>query len=171
MSHEIRTPMHAIIGMGELLREAPAAPQAGPTGTDVKPMRILLVEDNEDNRMLIQSYLKKSPHHVDIAENGVQACTKVRQKEYDVVFMDLQMPEMDGYCATREIRSWEQSQNGPRRKPLPIIALSANGLKEEIELSFQSGCNEHLTKPIKKAAFLEAIERYWTAPIPVQKAG
>ncbi len=119
--------------------------------------RILLVEDSEDNRILIQSYLKKTSHQLDIAENGQIAVEKFSQKEYDIIFMDMHMPVMDGYEATKAIRSLEVSKN---KNKMPIIALTADALKEDAKRSLEVGCDEHLTKPIKKTSFLEAIERY-----------
>ncbi|RMG01224.1 MAG: response regulator [Nitrospirae bacterium] len=124
---------------------------------EVRPLRILLVEDSPDNRLLIQSYLKKTPHTVDIAENGKEAVEKFKAGRYDLVFMDVQMPVMDGYTATREIRKWEKENN---LEPTPIVALTAHALKEEEEKSIQAGCDAHLTKPIKKARLLEAIGEY-----------
>jgi CheY-like chemotaxis protein len=73
---------------------------------------------------------------------------------YDLVLMDMEMPVMDGYTATRQIRAWEREH---RLAPTPIIALSAYALAEEIEKSFAAGCDAHLTKPIKKADLLERI--------------
>jgi hypothetical protein len=76
--------------------------------------------------------------------------------------MDMQMPVMDGYTATREMREWEkeQIQAGLRSSPTPIVALTAHALKEEEQKSLDVGCTVHLTKPIKKALLLETIERY-----------
>ncbi|RMG73825.1 MAG: response regulator [Nitrospirae bacterium] len=127
------------------------------TETDEKPKRILLVEDSPDNRLLIQSYLKKTPHLVDIAENGQQAVEKFKSGSYDLVLMDVEMPVMDGYTATREIRQWEKQRG---LKPTPVVALTAHALKEEEQKSIEAGCDAHLTKPIKKAVLFEAIKEY-----------
>jgi PAS domain S-box-containing protein len=121
------------------------------------PLHILLVDDSADNRLLIQAYLKRSPHIVEIAENGEIAVNKFMAGKYDLVLMDMQMPIKDGYTATREIRQWEKEQGVI---PTPIIALTAYALKEEFDKSLESGCNTHLTKPIKKATLLEAIQQY-----------
>ncbi len=120
-------------------------------------LRILLVEDNQDNRMLITSYLKKTPYQVDIAENGEVAVEKFRASKFDLVFMDVQMPVMDGYTATGLIREWEQD-NG--LVTTPVIALTAHATKEDENKSFRAGCTGHLTKPIKKVRLLEAIRQY-----------
>ena len=118
---------------------------------------MLLVEDSEDNRMLILAYLKRTPHQVEIAENGQIAVDRFTTGEFDLVLMDMQMPVMDGYSATRAIREWEL-QNGLARTP--IIALTAHALFGDAEKSAEAGCDAHLTKPIKKATLLEELERF-----------
>ncbi len=118
---------------------------------------ILLVEDNEDNRLLINAYLKKTTFEIEEAENGQIALDKFRQGEYSLVLMDVQMPVMDGHTATREIRRWEK-ENG--REATPIIALTAHAVKEDMDKSIQAGCNSHLTKPIKKATLLQTIDQF-----------
>jgi len=124
---------------------------------ELPSLRILLVEDNADNRMLIQAFLKKTPYQIDIAENGEIAVAKFKSSRYDLVFMDVQMPVMDGYTATGQIRQWETEQG---QAPTPIVALTAHATKEDEQLSLKAGCSGHLTKPIKKARLLEAIASY-----------
>lgn len=80
-----------------------------------------------------------------------------RAKHYDLVLMDVQMPEMDGHTATRTIREWEKTSN---RKPTPIIALTAHAFQEEIQRSLAAGCSDHLTKPIRKDTLLDAIHKW-----------
>jgi CheY-like chemotaxis protein len=143
------------------LRRAPEQPEApAPVRPQVReeqrPLRILLVDDSADNRLLVEAYLRKCPYQLDLAENGEVAVEKFKAATYDLVLMDMQMPVMDGYNATRTIRQWE-SQSG--LKPTPIIALTAFALKEEVNKSLDTGCNAHLTKPIKKAILLEAITK------------
>ncbi|MEQ8937683.1 MAG: response regulator, partial [Gammaproteobacteria bacterium] len=120
-----------------------------------KSLHILLVEDNPDNRMLIRAYLKKTDHILDEAENGEIALDRFMSKKYDMVFMDIQMPVMDGHEATKRIRAWEQKNN---KEKTPIIALTAHAIKEEIDKCIASGCDSHLGKPVKKATLLEAIQ-------------
>lgn len=122
--------------------------------SDQQSLRILLVEDSSDNRQLMLAYLKKTPYQVDIAENGQIAVEKFTADPYDLVLMDMQMPVMDGYTATRRIREWEQSQSAD---PALIIALTAYALKDDEQKSLDVGCDLHLTKPIKKAQLLETI--------------
>jgi PAS domain S-box-containing protein len=131
--------------------------QAAPVGSE-RSGHILLAEDNEDNRTLILAYLKNSPHQIDLAENGLIALEKFKTEgRYDLVLMDMQMPLMDGYTATREIRKWEAQQ---RAKPTPIVALTAYALKEEAEKCIEAGCNSHVSKPVKKVKLLETVEQY-----------
>ena len=119
--------------------------------------RILLVEDSEDNRMLILAYLKKTRYQIDIAENGEIAVDKFIAGKYDLVLMDMQMPVMDGYTATKKIRESERMQKSTHT---PIIALTAYALKEDAQKSYDAGCTAHLTKPIQKAILLDAIGKY-----------
>ncbi|MBI3592278.1 MAG: response regulator, partial [Nitrospirae bacterium] len=118
---------------------------------------ILLVDDSQDNILLIQSYLKKTPHKIDIAENGEIALEKFKSGSYDIVLMDMQMPVMDGYTAAKAIRKFE-SEKG--HNTTPIIALTAYALKEDTQKSLDAGCTAHLTKPIKKAKLLEVLSEY-----------
>lgn len=116
---------------------------------------ILLVEDNPDNRMLIKAYLKKTEHSLDEAENGEIAVEMYQKNKYDLVFMDVQMPIMDGHQATRLIRQWEEENNKPRTK---IISLTAHAIKEEVDKCLEAGCDSHLSKPIKKDTLLQTID-------------
>jgi signal transduction histidine kinase/CheY-like chemotaxis protein len=123
----------------------------------VRTLNILLVEDSEDNRLLIQSYFKRSLDHLDIAENGEIAVERFKSGRYDLVLMDIEMPVMDGYTATREIRKWER-ENG--KKETPIIALTAHAITKDVQKSLDAGCADHLTKPIRKAKLMETILKY-----------
>jgi PAS domain S-box-containing protein len=128
-----------------------------PAPLDLMPLRILVAEDLEDNREVIRLFLKDRPWTLDFAENGVMAVQRFKAMAYDLVFMDVQMPELDGYDATRMMREWEQAHGRPRT---PIVALTANALQEEIEKSLAAGCDAHMTKPIKKKTLLAAVARY-----------
>jgi CheY-like chemotaxis protein len=119
--------------------------------------RILLVEDSADSRLLIQAFLKKTPYYVDIAENGEKAVQMFTSGKYALVLMDMQMPVMNGWAATRAIRQWERER--PMR-PTPIIALSAYADVKDMQKSLHAGCTAHLTKPVKKMKLLETICKY-----------
>ncbi|MGH7180796.1 MAG: response regulator, partial [Nitrospiraceae bacterium] len=117
--------------------------------------RILLVEDSPDNQLLVRSYLKQTPYHLDIADNGAIALERFRNDYYDLILMDMQMPVMDGYEATRAIRVWEREHDLP---PTQVIALTALALKEDGVKILEAGCNAHMTKPIKKHTLLEVLQ-------------
>jgi len=124
---------------------------------ELTPSHILLVEDNEQNRILIQTFLKKTPYTLDTAENGKIAVEKFKADKFNLVLMDIEMQVMDGYIATKKIRKWEAEN---QVKPTPIIALTAHALVEHRQKSLDAGCSDHLSKPIKKADLLNAIEKY-----------
>jgi CheY-like chemotaxis protein len=136
--------------------ERPAV-QARPVPAGPRSLRILLAEDSQDNVLLIEAYLKASGYTADVARNGEIALEKFITGTYDVVLMDVQMPIMDGYSASRRIRQWEADNNVT---PVPILALTAHALPEEVRKSFDAGCTAHLTKPIRKATLLAAIEEH-----------
>jgi CheY-like chemotaxis protein len=144
-------------------KEAPAHKQPGQAKPAVKqhmiPLNILLVEDHEQIRRLIKSFLNKTPYTLDTAEDGKIAVKKFKAHKYDLVIMDIDMPVMDGYTATREIRKWE-AQN--RKDETPIVVLSAHALTEHRQKSLEVGCNAHLAKPIKKEDLLAAIRQHQT---------
>jgi signal transduction histidine kinase/ligand-binding sensor domain-containing protein len=141
---------------------------AGPTRTPLQPLRILLVEDGPQNRLLMSAYLKDLPDAVDVAENGQEAIDRFAPGRYDVVLMDLHMPVVDGYGATRAIRTIERERRAERT---PIVALTANGMDEDVHNSRLAGCDEHLTKPITKAVLLATLERYRRAAPAAEAAG
>jgi signal transduction histidine kinase/DNA-binding response OmpR family regulator len=125
--------------------------------TAAAAIKILLVDDNPDNRLLVKAYLKKLPYQIDEAENGREAVDKFCKSDYDLVLMDVQMPIMDGHEATRAIRSWESASGISNT---PIISLTAHAIKEEIDKCMAAGCDTHLSKPVKKAALIETIQAY-----------
>jgi CheY-like chemotaxis protein len=139
-------------------RSAPAqsaAPSTDATESSWRPLHILLAEDSRDNRFLIRAYLKNSRARIDEAETGLIAAEKAGAQRYDLILMDIQMPVMDGIEAIRLIRQRER-QDGVDR--VPIIALSASVLENDVHQSLDTGANLHLSKPVKKATLLAAIE-------------
>jgi signal transduction histidine kinase/CheY-like chemotaxis protein/HPt (histidine-containing phosphotransfer) domain-containing protein len=125
-----------------------------------KTLHILLADDNEDNRFLIEAYLKAVACTVDMAENGEIALEKLKRGVYDIVLMDVHMPVMDGYTAVQLARESEHERNAA---PLPILALTADAFQEAREKGRAAGFTGHLTKPISKAALLEALHTYANA--------
>ncbi len=153
---DLRNAIARALGKAKVIVEKPKA-ESVTASKDKRVLSILLAEDNKDNRFLIQAYLKKTRYKIDIAENGKIAVKKFKSNKYDLVLMDIQMPEMDGYTATKMIRKWEKQK---RVKSTPIIALTAYALKEEVQKSLDIGCTAHLSKPITKAKLLQTIYDY-----------
>lgn len=141
------------VSTNELDSEATTAVEV----TKTKPLNILLVDDSQDNRLLVEIYLSKTEHRVASAVNGQIAVAMFKDHAYHLVLMDMHMPVMDGYSATREIRRWEKQMGRP---PAHIIALTANALKEDEQKSLDAGCNAYLTKPIKKQKLIDTINAY-----------
>ncbi len=134
---------------------AVATPEGG------RPGRILVVEDTEANRMLVEAFLKRRPVQLDFAADGEIGVRLFRDVRYDLVLMDLEMPHLDGYGATRKMREWEQSQG---LQPIPIIALTAHAMQEYVERSREAGCSDYLTKPLRKQTLIETLESYGLLP-------
>ena len=132
-------------------------PGRPPATGEPRPMNILLVEDNEDNRLLIHNYLKKTIHLVTAAVNGQEAVEQCASGRFQLVLMDMRMPVMDGYTATAKIREMEREQHVEH---IPIVALTADAMPEDIDKSLAAGCDEHMSKPIKKKALMEMVNRY-----------
>jgi PAS domain S-box-containing protein len=124
---------------------------------ELRVPRILIAEDSEDNRFLVQAYLKDAPYELVFAENGELAVQAYGAEEFDLVLMDMQMPVLDGLAATRKIRGFEQSQSNTS---VPIIALTANARSSDISDCETAGCTSHLSKPIAKTTLIGAIERH-----------
>ncbi len=119
--------------------------------------RLLVAEDSSANRMLMEFYLKKASVRLDFAEDGKEAVEMYRDNRYDVVFMDIQMPGMDGYAATQAIRAFEEQEGFAS---VPIIALTANAYAEDREKCLAAGCTDYLPKPAKKRVVLEKLRQY-----------
>ena len=147
--------------MGLLRRREEAAALTEPAIPKVRrptiQRHILLVEDNVDNQNLVRRILEKAGYWVVIAGNGVAAVSAARQTRYDLILMDVQMPEMDGFEATRAIRAWEREHNVGR---VPIIALTAHAIAGYREQCLTQGMDDYLTKPLKKDLMLATVARY-----------
>ncbi|MCB0813053.1 MAG: response regulator, partial [Flavobacteriales bacterium] len=121
---------------------------------DLKGARILLVEDNDFNIMVAQDELQASipDVQVDVAKNGIEAVARVKAKTYDLVLMDVQMPEMNGYDATRAIRAL-----GGTYEQLPIIAMTANVMKAEVQRCIDAGMTGFIPKPFERNELLATL--------------
>jgi two-component system, sensor histidine kinase and response regulator len=124
--------------------------------------RLLLVEDNVTNQLVGAALLKKLGHRVDVAANGFEAITALKNIPYDMVLMDCQMPEMDGFEATARIRSGEA---GLKRQSVPIIAMTARALQGDREICIQAGMDDYLPKPFNANALVNILNRYFSGRI------
>jgi two-component system sensor histidine kinase/response regulator len=123
----------------------------------IRGANVLLVEDNEINQQVAKEILEGAGLKITLANDGQEAVIAVKENEYDVVLMDVQMPVMDGYTATREIRKDE------RFKELPIIAMTAHAMAGDEEKSFKAGMNDHVAKPIDPDQLFSTLQK-WIKP-------
>ena len=137
---------------------APRVPVVSAATGPFAGRRVLVAEDNPTNQRVAMVMIGKLGCDVDLAVDGRAAIEKVREGDYDLVFMDGQMPEIDGYDAAREIRGW-----GGAFEALPIIALTASAGEDERQRSLAAGMSDHLTKPVTREAFRRTLER-WLPP-------
>ncbi len=133
--------------LGQDMHPAPRPKPAEQNYRRFSHLRVLVAEDNTVNRMVIKGLLGKLGIEPELAENGVVAFNAVRNAAipYDLILMDCEMPEMDGFEATRSIREFERSHDLP---PIPIVALTAHALQEHREAVFAAGMNHYLPKPV-----------------------
>jgi len=116
----------------------------------------------EINREIVQTLLEPTLLQIDCAETGTQAVKKFTEDpdKYDLIFMDVQMPEMDGYEATRRIREFEKSNSENLSKQIPIIAMTANVFQEDIERCEEAGMDDHIGKPIEINEVIEKLNSF-----------
>jgi signal transduction histidine kinase/DNA-binding response OmpR family regulator len=135
------------------VQRAPERPAVDPGLAERHPLRILLAEDNAVNRKVAQRLLANMGYSSDVAENGLEAIEALEQKEFDVVLMDVQMPELDGLEATRRIRArWPE-------RPVHIVAMTANAMAGDREQCLAAGMNDYVSKPIRPPELAEALAR------------
>ena len=128
-------------------------------GAKYPASRVLLVEDNRVNREVAARTLKTFGIEAAAAEDGSQAMAAIRAGKFDLVFMDCQMPIMDGYEATKAVREWEQGSGRPR---LPIVAMTANAMQGDREKCLAAGMDDYIAKPIKREMVAAALARWLT---------
>jgi PAS domain S-box-containing protein len=157
----IFTVFFPIAGKDEARDKLGAAISAEKAQASVASTRILLAEDNPENVILLRAYLDNRSFSLHFASNGVEAVKKRKRKNYDLVLMDVQMPVMDGYTATREIRAWEKATGAP---PVPIVALTSHALSGACAESMGAGCDGHLTKPVERTDLVAAIVKFAQKP-------
>ncbi|SFX43830.1 two-component system, NarL family, sensor histidine kinase BarA [Azotobacter vinelandii] len=144
--------------LGELLTPQPTGSQTlGPLGN--RAPRLLCVDDNPANLLLVQTLLGDMGAAVTVADSGHAAVEAAQRERFDLIFMDVQMPGMDGRQATRAIRQWEAGQ--PEQRHTPIIALTAHALANERRALLQSGMDDYMTKPINERQLAQVVHK-WT---------
>jgi CheY-like chemotaxis protein len=121
------------------------------------PERLLLVDDSLENRELMRLLLRRQPIIMDEAGNGSEALDLFERNDYALVLMDIQMPVMDGYAATRMMRQIEERRNSRRT---PIVALTAHTYETDVQNGIEAGCDDHIAKPFQKKVLLACIARY-----------
>jgi signal transduction histidine kinase/ActR/RegA family two-component response regulator len=134
--------------------EAAAEPEAAEEVFDISGARVLLAEDHPTNQKVVQLILESVGVDPVIVENGQAALDALKAARFDVVLMDMQMPELDGLSATSLLRAWERETGAPRT---PVVMLTANALDEHIRAGQEVGADAHLSKPIRAMALIEAI--------------
>lgn len=117
------------------------------------PVTILIVDDNPVNQILANRMMKKLGYESTTVENGIKAVEEVTKNFYDIILMDIQMPEMDGITATRHIREHMEKQ------PI-IIAVTANAIVGDKEMYLQAGMNDYISKPFKFETFVAVLEKW-----------
>jgi PAS domain S-box-containing protein len=175
--HELATRLAGLFGAAPAAEDlrAPTTPPKGDAAS-APPLRVLLAEDNRINQQLMLAILKKAGHAVALANNGREAVDAMRREDFDIILMDIQMPELDGVEATRQIRALPAAKRG-----VPIIALTAHAMAGAKEQYLEAGMDDYVTKPIDPAALLAKLAEIALAgkpprpqsraPSPVQVAG
>jgi CheY-like chemotaxis protein len=137
----------------------PAAPAPANEGAPASaPLNVLLAEDNPVNVKFALKVLERAGHQVTVAGNGREAVELWSSKPFDLILMDVQMPEMDGLDATRAIRRAEAGRDGR----IPIIAMTANAMAGDREICLDAGMDGYVTKPVKREALFEELSRVMT---------
>jgi PAS domain S-box-containing protein len=147
--------LHTLFPNGAPFPQPAVIPQSFDLASRI-PLKILLVEDNPVNRKVALRFLERLGYRADVAANGLEAIKAITERSYQLVFMDLQMPEMDGFEATRQIR-----KNTPSDRQPCIVALTANALQSDRDLCLLAGMNDFVTKPIKPAEISATIHRHF----------
>ncbi len=144
--------------------EPPPAGDPNPTlmARSARRVRILLAEDNVVNQRVAMQMLRKMGHDVVLAGNGREAFEATQQERFDLVLMDVQMPEMDGFEATAAIRQFEAKLRHAEenRRPVPVVAMTAHAMSGDRDLCLSAGMDDYITKPVDAAALADLIEKF-----------
>ncbi len=154
-------------GLSRLLGHQDAPPPLARPAQSLRPLRVLLVEDNPVNQRLAHEILSRRGHRVTVAENGQEALDRLSEATFDIVLMDVQMPEMNGLDATRAIRAGEHTTG----RHVPIVAMTAHAMAGDRERCLAAGMDEYLTKPIRAEALISHVERFAMSIDPSSSPG
>ena len=154
----ISLPVKLAVSAPRAVEVADGAPRGSPHA--VHPLRLLVVEDSNFSFGVFQVYVREEGHAVSRALNGAEAVDMVKANEYDIIVMDVDMPVMDGYTATRTIREWETRQGRTRT---PIVMLSADSASRQRSIGASAGCSGYLTKPVPKSEVLKVLHYFGNA--------
>ena len=127
--------------------------------TSSTPFTVLIADDDRINRMVLHTMLKKDGHTVYVAENGQEAVTLFEQHQPDLVLMDVMMPYMDGYEATRRLRQFSSADKAASSAAVHIIAMTANTMEGDRELCLTAGMDDYIAKPMRMEELQVALEK------------
>jgi len=146
-----------LLAVGKAAPSAAPQPAAGYKKEDLPALTALIVDDSEDNRLLISSFLKGTKIKLELAVDGFEGLEKFKAGTYDIVFMDMQMPGMDGFETTGKLRELETAEKRGRTK---VVALTAMAMREDIDRALKAGCDDYLSKPIRKGVFYSYLVNF-----------
>lgn len=146
-----------LLAAGKAIPSAAPQPAAGYKKEDLPALTALIVDDSEDNRLLISSLLKGTKVKLELAVDGFDGLEKFKTGTFDIVFMDIQMPGMDGFETTGKLRELEAAEKRGRTK---VVALTAMAMREDIDRALKAGCDDYLTKPIRKGTFYSYLVNF-----------
>jgi CheY-like chemotaxis protein len=155
---DMRAAVAAAMGADPAAGVGEAPKRSATTSGAVRPLRVLVAEDGDVNRMVAQRLLEKRGHSAVLVDNGREALQAVQRDEFDLVLMDVQMPEMDGFAATRAIRDLERERGGGAH--VPIVAMTAHAMRGDREKCLEAGMDAYLAKPLRTAELDEILARW-----------
>jgi CheY-like chemotaxis protein/HPt (histidine-containing phosphotransfer) domain-containing protein len=164
--------VRVVSGSKPVAEKAPAPSKLDPKLATRLPLRVLLCDDNPINQKVALRLLQQMGYRADLAANGVQALTALEERPYDLIFMDVMMPEMDGLEATRQIRDRQQqpSRFPHYKSPIVIVAMTANAMQGDREKCIGAGMDDYLAKPIRLEDIRSIVERWGARAATIEAA-
>ncbi len=155
--HQLRDALDRVLGGGGPLRKAPVVSEIDRTLAERLPLRILVADDNRVNQKVGSAFLQKMGYRVEVASNGLEVIQALGRQSFDIIFLDVQMPEMDGCEAARQIRSrWSEAER-PR-----LIAMTGNAMQGDREKCLEAGMDDYISKPIRVKELEQMLVRWGT---------